>query len=936
MIDRLSPPSLPKTVRFLWACGALVGLLVSGLPSLVVAQAPDSARSDAPRYTMALRSVPLETALQRFVARTNADLAYSTKLVAGRTTYCRARNAPADALLTCILSGTGVDYLKTASGSFLLVDSPEASPPVGRIAGTVVDAATGEPLPNANVLLADAGTGTATNEAGQFTVAPVLAGRHRLVVTYVGYRTAVDSVRVPPSGRDTIRVPLSRRVIDTDPVIIDGLQQRLPSAGLGQNDLGVSRLTQLSGRGTPDVLRSASRQMGVSLNRPLAEISVQGGGSGEDVMLLDGVPVRKPLSLGGLLSAFSPQALDRLTVHKAGFGAAHGSYTAGVLAATHDLSRTSARYAAATADPISINGRADLQWRTDAGGTGQAMIAGRTNVWDAYRAPSLHDLLATRTAVDRPLTPAWTGASVGGGALPRQNRTAHVQFADVHAALRQELTPFQQLSVSGYRGTTDLGTDVASVLPAGPPPRLLLSQDRYDWSNTALQGRYEWLAGSRVTGSVQLWGSWHATNTFFGVRRDSLRTEDVPPPPPADDRLIDSHSIEGNRIAEGGARMDVDVSVSPTLHVRAGLHPQYLEGQFQVFNPFLDTLQHASSDWQVGSYMEAEVSPGLNLTATAGTRLTYVQAHGTVFAEPRLALRYDHPDTPLGGLAVRLAGGLYRQYVMQSEISNAGPTSVVPSVQFWLPIDHSVTPARAYHTAGSLLLTPTDSWSVRLEAYHKWQPHTLQVDYAGLVRPPVPSPPGPSLDRPVDTQSDFVAAGTGRAYGAALHLQRDGERVSGSLTAEWSRAKRRYPNRFGGRFVPAPWEQPLRVAADLDVALTDGLHALAHWAAIWGRSWALRRPYYDYLAPLDADRFAGYDLSQPGQQTLPPFSRVDLGLRGSVSVRDVTLEAQLSLVNVLGRRNPFDQSLVPTGPRPRPMVRTLPGRRAVALLALRY
>jgi hypothetical protein len=235
-----------------------------------------------------------------------------------------------------------------------------------------------------------------------------------------------------------------------------------------------------------------------------------------------------------------------------------------------------------------------------------------------------------------------------------------------------------------------------------------------------------------------------------------------------------------------------------------------------------------------------------------------------------------------------------------------------------------VAPARAYHTAGSLLLTPTDPWSVRLEAYHKWQPHTLQVDYAGLVRPPVPSPPGPSLDRPVDTQSGFVAAGTGRAYGAALHLQRNGERVSGSVTAEWSRAERRYPNRFGGRFVPAPWEQPLRMAADLDVA------------AIWGRSWALRRPYYDYLAPLDADRFAGYDLSQPGQQTLPPFSRVDLGLRGSASVRDVTLEAQLSLVNVLGRRNPFDQSLTPSAPRPVPMTRTLPGRRAFVLLALRY
>jgi hypothetical protein len=883
---------------------------------------------------MAVRDVPLKTALQRFVARTNADLAYSTNLVEGRTVYCRARDAAVETLLSCLLSGTGVDYLRTASGSYLLVESPEASPPRGRIAGTVVDAATGEPLPDANVLLADAGTGTATNRAGQFTVAPVLAGKHRLVVTYVGYRTAVDSVRVPPNGRDTIRVTLSRRVLDTDPVIVDGLQQRLPSAGLGRTDLDADGLARLSGSGTPDVLRSASRQVGVSLNRPLAEVNVQGGSSGEHVILLDGAPVREPVSMGGLLSAFSPQALDRLTVHKAGFGARHGSYTAGVLAASHDLSRSGTRYAGGTMDLLSANGRADVEWASEAEGSGQAMLAGRRSVWDAYRSPSLHDLLDTRTTLDRALTPSWTGGALPDGGAVRQHRATHVQFSDVHAALRQEVTPFQQLSVSGYRGSTRLGTDVASVLPEGTNDRLLLSQDRYDWTNTALQGRYEWLAGSRVTGAVQAWGTWHESSTFFGVRRDSLGTEDAPAPPPSGERIIDSHSIEGNRVAEGGLRAEVDVSVSPSVHARAALSPEYAQGRFQVFNPFLDTLQHASSDWRVEGYAETQVTPGFNLTATAGTRLTYVRARNTVYAEPRLALRYDRSSTPLGGLAVRLAGGLYRQYVTQTEISNAGPTSVVPSEQFWLPLDQSVAPARAYHAAGSVLLTPTDAWSARLETYYKWQPRTLQVDYAGLVRPPVPSPPGPSLDRTLDAQSDFMAAGAGRAYGAALHLRRDGERVTGSVTAEWSRAERRYPRRFDGRFVPAPWEQPLRLAANVDVTLADGLHALANWKGIWGRSWALRRPYYDYLALVDPGRFPGYDLSRPGQQTLAPFSRLDLGLKGERTVGGVTLEGQLNVVNVLGRRNPFDQSLDAVGAQPR--VRTLPGRRVFVLLGLRY
>lgn len=567
-------------------------------------------------------------------------------------------------------------------------------------------------------------------------------------------------------------------------------------------------------------------------------------------------------------------------------------------------------------------------------GSGKAMVAGRTSIWETYRSPALNDLLDTRTSVDQSLTTSWTGAPVETGGTFRQNRSTHVQFSDVHAALRQELTPFQQLSVSGYRGSTALGTDVASVLPSGSSNRLLLSQDRYDWTNSAVQGRYEWLAGSRTTGTIQAHGSWHESSTFFGVRRDSLRSDGRATPP--SERIIDSHSIEGNRIAEGGARAEVDVSVSPTVHARAALAPQYLEGRFQVFNPFLDTLQHKSGDWQVGGFMEAEASPGFNLTATGGTRLTYVGARGTVYAEPRLSLRYDQSSTPVGGLAVRLSGGLYRQYVMQSEISNAGPTSVVPSVQFWLPIDNSLSPARAYHTAGSILLTPSDTWSARLETYYKWQPRTLEVDYPSLVRPPVPSPPGPSLNRRFDTQSDFITAGTGRAYGAALHLRREAERVTGSVSAEWSQSKRRYPGRFEGRYVPAPWEQPLRLASTIDLMLAEGLHALANWKGIWGRSWALRRAYYDYLAVVDDNRFSGYDLSRPGQQELDPFSRIDLGLKGERTVAGMTVEAQLSLVNVLGRRNAFDQSLDSTGPRPTPATRTLPGRRVFVLLGLRY
>ena len=916
--------------------GLLLGLWIATAPAM--AQTPPP--GEEPRYTMALRNVSLDDALQQFIQQTGTDIAYSNELVEGRRVYCRKRGALVDQLLRCILADTGVDYLRTSGGTYLLVDAFRRPDAVGRIAGTVVDAATGEPLPQANVLLADASAGTATNQAGQFSFASVLAGAHHLMVTYVGYATYADSVWVPPDGRQTVRVALTPHPLMAEPLIVDGLQQRLPSAGLGRNRLDPGRLTHVSGIGTPDVMRSASRQVGVSLNRPRADLHVQGGDAGEHVTLLDGVPVREPVSLGGLLSAFSPKALSRITVHKAGFPARHGSYTAGIITAEHDLARSSARRAAVSADPVSVNGRAAVEWNRGASGTGRAMGAVRTSVWDAYPSPALHHMLSSWVHPDPTLTAWWLNPSATPSRLLTQHPSSHVRFMDVHGALQQDLSPFHRLHASAYHGTNRMGTDVSSVLTGGNATRLLDTQGRTGWDNTMLQARHEWLASARVTGLVQVHGSWHDSHTTFALRDSLLQTVqpaqrlDLAPltgPDAAD------HTAEGNTLAEWGGRAEVDVSLSPRYRMSASVEPQHLQGRVHVRNRFLGALNHGVGTWQIGSHVQGEASWGVGTTVTAGTRLTYLPARQTVYAEPRLALRYDRSMSPVGDVAVRLAGGLYRQYVMQSEISNDGPMAVVPSMQFWLPIDGSLSPPRAYHAAADVLVMPSAAWIVRLETFYKWQPRTLQIDYAGLVHDEplhdARSAPAVAFGR----QADFMAAGEGKAYGAALRVQRDGARLSGDITAEVEHAQRRYAGRFNGRFVSAPWEQPVRVVTNLDVKLADGLHALGSWQGTWGRSWALRRAYYDYAA-LTADGAAldGFDLDRPGAHVLAPFSRFDMGLKAERRLRGLTIEAQLNVANVFDRANPFDWSLDTSGTQTARIARTLPGRRLFVLLGLRY
>lgn len=918
----------------------LIGLVGAGGASRASAQtgSPD----DGP-YTMVLRDVPLADALDRFIETTRADIAYSSELVRSKRTYCRIRDAGTEELLRCILEGTDIDYLRTSGGTYLLVTGVRAPDARGNVSGTVVDARTGEPLSRANVLLASAATGTTTGSAGTFRFASVLPGQHRLVVTYVGYATAVDTIRVPPNAGQTVRVALRPQVVQGDPVIVDGLQQRLPSGELGRGLVDGGELGGMSASGTLAGLSSVTRRTGVSLNRPRANLSVQGGADGENVTLLDGAPVREPLSLGGLVSAFSPKALDRIVVHKAGFDASEGSSTSGIVDATHDL-RTGTLgggpAAGVSGDPLSLNTRGDVGWRIADQRSGSAMLSARRSVWEAYRSPSLHRLLDTWTQLDPTLADWWVDTPMDNDALTAQRTTSDVQFADLHGAVRQEISPFQTVYASAYHGTSRIGTSSTALLGTQTQPsRHLVTESETEWSNTAAQIRTDWFVSDRATARLQMYASRHDSHTFFGLRDTMIATADGAPADAGADDLNDplavDHAAEGNRLDEVGARVQTDVSLSPRFDLEASLEPQWYSARFDIRNRFLGALGHETTAWQVGGYLQGRASLGLGTTVTAGTRLTYVPARSTVYAEPRASVRFDRADTRVGNVALRVAGGVYRQYVLQSDVSSAGPTDVAPSMQFWLPLDGTVAPPRAYHAAADFLVRPSHAWTLRLETYAKWQPRTLSVDYGGLVRTDPLTDSRLVASRPVGRQADLMAAGDGRAVGAALQVGRDGHRVSADATVEVSRVHRRYPGRFEDRTVPAPWEKPLRMSTNVDVTVVDGVEVQGSWQGVWNRPWALRQSYYDYLAIASPDA-EGVDLQRPGDQRLAPFSRFDLGVETRTTIRGVGIEARASVVNLFDRANPFDESLHPSPGGPERVARTLPGRRFFAMIGFRF
>lgn len=889
------------------------------------------------RYTMMFRGVPLSKALVRIVETTPANLIYDSELVKGQRVYCSVESASVSAVLRCVLADAPIDFYQTSSGTYVLTRSPRQPPRRGHLTGRVVDAKTGEPLPDAHVLLAAANTGVATNPAGRFRLPDLTAGPHRVVATHVGYQTTATTVRVSPGDSTDRKIPLSPRSITTPPIVVTQSRRQRPEEELAGATLSAEDLQKAGTIGAADALDQASTLLGVHAQRPLADLHVQGGASGEHQVRLDGTPVRNPVTLRRMLGAFSPFGLDHLTVRKAGYGVEHGSAVSGVLDAQHALSTSSPTVGQLQIDPISANGEVHRSLSTGPNQSAQVRVAGRTSVWNAYRDPTLSRLLRNWNAVDPMLLASYFGTHPDPPLTP-ESQTSSLDFSDLHLAARADLGPYRSLRVSGYRGANRLRTEFLATSSAPPSSQpsdsedgtAMLTQDRYAWTSQAAQAQLDWMLTPRASTSLQVRASEQRVHRGYQMSY-------LPSHPPGEAAIIDTlrnaldparWPDDRNRIREGALKGTGSYSLSSRHHLKVAATVSRLSTQFRLGNRFFRPMTFTDTHWQMGGFVRDVYSLGTGTTVNAGTRLTYIPARRTLYAEPRLILRHEGTQAPLGNYTVRLAGGIYRQFVNRFDVSSTSPTSILPSLRFWLPITEAHAPPRAYHTTLSTRLQPLDRWTVTAESYLKRYPRLLALDYTAFQG---------DRTTPISPPSRALSSTHGSAAGIGLSLSRQGPILESTLRYEWSHARRQFPSRFDERLVPPPWNQPHRVQGSTRLKTDLGIELRLRGTYVSGQSWGFRRTYYDYLSTRDGPPLSPTPSFQnPGRHTLSSTVRVDAGTAYTLDLGPTTVDARITITNVLDRENPFDWGLEPSQAEPSRTTRYLPGRRLKGMLRIRY
>ena len=835
------------------------------------------------------------------------DMVYDPSLVEGIHIYSRIKEEPIPKLLSKILANTNLDFLTLSSGTYVIVKKVNEGPKYGSYFGRVVDQKTGSPLPGANVMLADASRGTSTNQTGAFALNSLMSGSYKIIFSYVGYEPVYKTIRIEPDQRYREKISLEPKRTDFTPIVVTAHAPQLPADNRSSQVVASeNNLEPLNN--TRDPIRSLSLFSGIQYGLPLLDLHLQGGQRGEHRILLDGVPVYNPYSFGQLFSAFSPFAIGQVEIHKAGYGVEQGSQIAGLIDLKHEISSSGTNNLMAELDPLSLNLRGDVSLFKNENSSLQVAGTARSNYWNIYKEPTLQQTIKQWNNLDPTIASFLLGPNDDPSRYEPRNQNSDVRFYDVHLASRYEINPYNTLTASFYAGKNSVETEILQQGPATSNlPEFLYARDDYNWDNFVGLLQFDQLISPRLDLSTRLSLS---TNSF--QNRYLLGTSDNAAIPDQPETSFDSFQsasaqnalpaqINKNEIQHFIFQSDATFHFSPKFRLSGGLQADYINSQINLGDFFvLPTLSEQTSNLY-SFYANGKFTFGTNWRLDFGNRFTYHSSLEEVYAQPRASIQYDREKTSIGYWSIRLSGGLYRQFINQFDITNLGPTSIIPSISVWSHGESFQIP-KAWHLGGSFLLKPNQYTSVKLESFYKWQPVTYTTDYKNLTD-------GISVNR-----SAFDAFGQVtklESFGAGIRIDQNllDSKLKMLAGYDYNYSQINEISNFERRLT-TPWNEPHRVQFRTLWHMLPNLSTVVKWQSILGRSWGFRQAYYDFLLQNQVNT-GDFSLDTPENDRLSAFHQLDISFIYQPSVENVDLKIRMDLINILNRKNTMDWSLIP-------------------------
>ncbi len=197
----------------------------------------------------------------------------------------------------------------------------------GKLAGTIKDAQTGEPLVGANVIIEGTNFGAATNVNGEYVILNISPGRYNVKFSFIGYETTImQDVSITVDQTTILQIKLNPQSIQVDEVIVTA---RTP---LIQKDVtsSISVITREEIEALPVATFTELLSLQAGVTGSGSNLHVRGGRTNEVAYMIDGTLVDDPL-LGGLATNINNDAIQEMSLLSGTFNAEYGDALSGVV-----------------------------------------------------------------------------------------------------------------------------------------------------------------------------------------------------------------------------------------------------------------------------------------------------------------------------------------------------------------------------------------------------------------------------------------------------------------------------------------------------------------------------------------------------------------------------------------------------------------------------
>ena len=633
------------------------------------------------------------------------------------------------------------------------------------ISGLITDAATGETLIGAG---ATSGKhGTVSNSFGFYSLTiPGEKDRVDVTFSYVGYLPKTLTI---PAGRDTtVHVRLVPGASLEEAVVTAPRESGIASTRMGAIEVPVAAVKSVPALfGEADVLKTIQLLPGVQGGTEgFSGLYVRGGGPDENLLLLDGIPLYHAEHMLGIFSVFQPEAVKKVTLYKGSFPARYGGRISGI---------------------VDVRTNDGNLYETH-GSVGVSMIGEKLHiegpVWKGKTSYSLsargmHTLL---------LTPVIKLTGFDGNYF----------FYDLDAKFAHRFSGRDRLYFNVYHGLDKFHYRESNKVFDGRTGQPFTDTQKLGirWGNTVAALRWNHVVGPRLFMNTTV-----AFNRYH-MRMDSdMRTREIKADGDTEDSQVQFDYRSGMR--DWVAKADFDYTPSSSHKFKFGAEytfhtfvPETLTGygrQRVNESPQADTTLYMRSNslqrgHEASLYAEDEIRLGCHLSLNPGLRATLFNTQGKTYwsIEPRLNAKVNFTED-------WWAKASYSR--MSQYVHLLSSSQITLPVDLWVPITRNIRPETADQFSLGLYFGGLPGWNFSVEGYYKAIRNVLEYKEGAVF-----------LFDSSGWESK-VEAGSGRAMGVELFIEKTTGKTTGWLGYTLAKSDRLFPSINHGQRFPYRYDR---------------------------------------------------------------------------------------------------------------------------------